>query len=65
VTKSRRDTGDCWRTSSHSGSGEQCVEVADLAGGRCVVRDSKDPQGPALVLSSTGWSALLDSVRGA
>jgi hypothetical protein len=54
-----------WRTSTHSGSGDQCVEVAALSGGLRAVRDSKDPQGPALVLTARGWHALLRSARSA
>ncbi|WP_019630239.1 DUF397 domain-containing protein [Actinomadura atramentaria] len=60
----QRELADAaWRTSSHSGSGDQCVQVADLAGARRAVRDSKDPGGPLLVVSRTGWNALLDAVR--
>lgn len=50
-----------WRKSSHSGSGDQCVEVAALPGGRRALRDSKDPQGPALVLSGPAWAAFIRS----
>ena len=37
-----------WRKSSYSGSGNNCVEVAQ-AGGTSAVRDSKDPDGGHLV----------------
>ena len=41
-----------WRKSTLSGSdGSNCVEVADLSGGRRAVRDSKDRTGPALVFT--------------
>ncbi|RFU38835.1 DUF397 domain-containing protein [Actinomadura logoneensis] len=49
-----------WTKSSHSGSGDQCVEVAALSGARRAVRDSKDPGGPALLLASAEWRAMLD-----
>ncbi|WP_308207700.1 DUF397 domain-containing protein [Actinomadura madurae] len=39
----RELTGATWRKSSHSGSGDQCVEVAPLASGLRALRDSKDP----------------------
>jgi hypothetical protein len=52
-----------WRKSSHSGSGDQCVEVAALSAGRYALRDSKDPHGPALVLARREWTALLTAVR--
>lgn len=53
-----------WVKSSHSGSGDQCVEVAALPGARHAVRDSKDPDGPALLLAPTDWRAMLDGVAG-
>jgi hypothetical protein len=52
-----------WRKSSHSGSGDQCVEAAALSAGRYALRDSKDPHGPALLLDEHEWHALLSSVR--
>jgi Domain of unknown function (DUF397) len=52
-----------WRKSSHSGSGDQCVEVAALSTGRYALRDSKDPHGPALVFAKREWAALLTAVR--
>ncbi|MFC5183133.1 DUF397 domain-containing protein [Actinomadura harenae] len=58
-----RDLGAArWTTSSHSGSGDQCVEVAALPGARHAVRDSKDPRGPALLLAPAEWRAMLDRV---
>lgn len=53
-----------WRTSSYTnGSGGQCVEVAELDGGGRAVRDSKDPQGPALQFTSAEWTAFTAGVR--
>ncbi|MGG2462522.1 DUF397 domain-containing protein [Streptomyces sp. RGM 3693] len=55
-----------WRKSSYSnGSGGSCVEVADGLPGVVPVRDSKDPQGPALVFSAAGWSSFVAAVKGA
>ncbi|PRW65134.1 DUF397 domain-containing protein [Actinopolyspora mortivallis] len=49
-----------WRRSSRSGpNGGQCVEVAGLSGGVTAVRDSKRPQGPALVFDRRVWAAFL------
>lgn len=59
----RELTGATWRKSSHSGSGDQCVEVAPLASGLRAVRDSKDPAGPALVLVPSAWRGLLDAIK--
>jgi Domain of unknown function (DUF397) len=52
-----------WRSSSHSGSGDQCVEVAALSRGRYALRDSKDPHGSVLLLAEREWNALLTAVR--
>jgi Domain of unknown function (DUF397) len=51
-----------WRTSSHSGTSGSCVEVAALDGHRAV-RDSKNPTGPALIVTPTGWSAFTTALR--
>ncbi|TDE18869.1 DUF397 domain-containing protein [Actinomadura sp. 6K520] len=49
-----------WRKSSRSGSsGGDCVELASL-GSQVAVRDSKDPDGPVLVVSR---GVLRDAVR--
>jgi Domain of unknown function (DUF397) len=57
-------TGADWRKSSYSGgNGGGCVEVARNLPGIIAVRDSKDPQGPALAVTPAQWHALLDSIR--
>jgi hypothetical protein len=48
-----------WRTASYTQGNGSCVEVADLRGGRIVVRDTKDRPGPALVMSADAWCAFL------
>ncbi len=50
-----------WRKSSYSGGNGNCVEVA-LARHRVAVRDSKDPDGGHLRLSTASWRALLTAV---
>ncbi|GGZ45081.1 hypothetical protein GCM10010387_44480 [Streptomyces inusitatus] len=48
-----------WFKSSYSGdTGNNCVEVAALAG-RVGVRDSKVRSGPALVVPSAAWSSFV------
>lgn len=53
-----------WRKSSYSnGSGGECVEVADGHPGIMPVRDSKDPQGPALLFTAAAWTAFVTGVK--
>jgi len=53
-----------WRKSSYSsGNGGQCVEVARNLPDVVAVRDSKNPEGPALVFAPQEWRAFLDGVR--
>ncbi|MFD9068983.1 DUF397 domain-containing protein [Streptomyces lasiicapitis] len=58
-----------WHKSSYSdGVPSNCIEVADLtphpAGGDDVgIRDSKNPQGPALTLGLPAWKAFLAGLR--
>ena len=51
-----------WRTSSYSGgNGGQCVEVA--APGRVLVRDSKNPDGGRLGLSTRAWREFAARIK--
>ncbi|HUZ25729.1 MAG TPA: DUF397 domain-containing protein [Streptosporangiaceae bacterium] len=53
-----------WKKSSYSGNnGGQCVEVAANLPGVVAVRDSKDPEGPALVLDPDAFAAFTAGVR--
>ncbi|PXY33051.1 DUF397 domain-containing protein [Prauserella endophytica] len=51
-----------WRKSTHSGGGNDCVEVAFTPDG-AALRDSKNPAAGLLTLPSAGWDALLSAVR--
>ncbi|MFF0526357.1 DUF397 domain-containing protein [Actinomadura nitritigenes] len=62
-----------WRRSSYSTSGENCVEVAALPPALGVrdldsvrytaVRDSKDPEGPKLILEGRAWLGLRHRIK--
>ncbi|MFD4659352.1 DUF397 domain-containing protein [Kitasatospora sp. NPDC058444] len=53
-----------WRKSSYSnGSGGNCIEVSDSLPGAVPVRDSKDPEGPALVFPAAAWQSFVTAVR--
>jgi hypothetical protein len=52
-----------WRASSHSGANGDCVEVARLAPGMIAIRDSKDPDGTRLTLTSGRWTAFTATLK--
>jgi hypothetical protein len=55
-----------WFTSSYSDNGGNCIEVAaNLVASRGVVpvRDSKDPEGPALVFNADAWAAFVAEIH--
>lgn len=53
-----------WRKSRRSGpQGGNCVEVAHLTDGQVAVRNSRDPDGPALVFTSAEWDAFLGGAK--
>jgi hypothetical protein len=51
-----------WRKSSHSGGGNDCVEIA-TSDTTTAVRDSKNPDGPRLSFGPGNWTAFLDTAR--
>ncbi|GAA2537131.1 DUF397 domain-containing protein [Winogradskya consettensis] len=57
-------TGARWHKSTRSGSnGGDCVEVAENLPGVVAVRDSKDPDGPALVFEDAAWRVFIQSLK--
>ncbi|WP_042169641.1 DUF397 domain-containing protein [Streptomyces sp. NBRC 110035] len=59
--------GVLWLRSSHSTGANNCVETARPAtgpgAGLLAVRDSKDPDGPALLISPGSWTKFMAAVH--
>jgi Domain of unknown function (DUF397) len=52
--------GVTWMKSRRSGpTGGNCVEVAYLADGEVAMRNSRHPDGPALIFTAAEWDAFL------
>ena len=63
-------SGVVWRRSSTSDSGDEaCIEVALAPGSKegsehvIAVRDSRHPDGPALIFTPAEWDAFTAGVR--
>jgi hypothetical protein len=52
-----------WRKSSISNSQGTCVELARLTGGEYAVRNSRNPEGPALIYTHAEIAALIEGVK--
>jgi hypothetical protein len=53
-----------WVKASGSGpTGGNCVEVAFLVDGRVAVRNSRNPDGPALVFTAPEWDAFVGGAK--
>ncbi|WP_406462368.1 DUF397 domain-containing protein [Streptomyces sp. NBC_01622] len=63
VPSSTELSGVRWLRSSYSTGANNCVEAARPRSGPdtglLAVRDSKDPQGPALLFSPESWTGFL------
>jgi predicted secreted Zn-dependent protease len=51
-----------WETSTYSGNNGNCVQ-AGAYGSAIAIRDSKNPTGPALVVSADAWSDLIAGIK--
>ena len=53
-----------WRkTSQSSDAGDQCVEIASIPG-TVAIRDSKDPQGPQLLVDPCDFRRFASVIKG-
>ncbi|MCE0447427.1 DUF397 domain-containing protein [Streptomyces tricolor] len=54
-----------WRKSSYSGNqqGDACAEVCDGFPGTVPVRDSKNTNGPVLMLDGAVWQPFVNGVK--
>jgi Domain of unknown function (DUF397) len=56
-------TGVCWRKSRRSNSQGACVELGSLADDQVAVRNSRHPDGPALLYTRADIQALIEGVK--
>ena len=55
--------GARWRKSTRSSAQGNCVELARLAGAEVAIRNSRHPQGPALIFTDAELDAFLAGVK--
>jgi Domain of unknown function (DUF397) len=55
--------GVTWQKSGRSGPNGNCVECAALPDGGVAMRNSKDPEGPALIYTAAEIEAFIGGVR--
>jgi Domain of unknown function (DUF397) len=55
--------GARWRKSARSSAQGNCVELARLSGAEVAIRNSRDPEGPALVFTEAELDAFLGGVK--
>ena len=56
-------SGARWRKSKRSGAMGNCVEVAELGSGEIAVRNSRFPDGPALVYTRAEIAAFVAGAK--
>lgn len=52
-----------WYKSSYSAQANDCVETGRVTVGGMAVRDSKDPEGPALIFAAEAWAAFVTGIK--
>jgi Domain of unknown function (DUF397) len=56
-------SGARWRKSARSSAQGNCVELARLSGSEVAIRNSRHPEGPALVFTDAELDAFLGGVK--
>ncbi|MFF5205675.1 DUF397 domain-containing protein [Streptosporangium sp. NPDC000396] len=56
--------GALWRKSHFSNPSGNCVELAALPGDRIAIRNSRDPEGPALIYTRREIDIFVRGVKG-
>lgn len=57
-------TAVAWQKSHFSNPSGNCVEMAELPGGGIAVRNSRDPDGPALIYTVDEVTAFVRGAKG-
>jgi uncharacterized protein DUF397 len=52
-----------WHKSSYSSQDGNCVEVATNLPRTVAIRDSKDPEGPAMLIRAAEWRAFVRGLK--
>ena len=52
-----------WQKSHHSNPSGECVEMAALPGTAVAIRNSRDPDGPALICTKDEVGALIEGAK--
>src|SRR5829696_6354417 len=55
--------GARWRKSGRSSAQGNCVELARLAGAEVAIRNSRHPQGPALIFTDAELDAFIGGIK--
>jgi hypothetical protein len=55
--------GARWRKSARSSAQGKCIELAKLVGAEVAIRNSRHPQGPALIFTDAELDAFLGGVK--
>ncbi|MFE4613237.1 DUF397 domain-containing protein [Streptomyces niveus] len=58
-------TGVAWVKARASAGAGNCVEVAELSGGELAMRNSRFPEGPALVFTKGEVAAFVEGAKAA